>query len=77
MDMVKRHYAAAKVDGKRQEEEAPAARNTQEDEEPIPAIQVNRWQDLQKQLGKGPGSNSNDYTIPAVLRYSRNKAEEK
>lgn len=77
MDMVKRHYAAAKVDEKRQEEDAPAAKNTQEDEEPIPAIQVNRWQDLQKQLGKGPGSNSNDYTIPAVLRYSRNKAEEK
>ncbi|MBJ2357090.1 cell division protein FtsZ [Sphaerochaeta sp. S2] len=77
MDMVKRHYAAAKVDEKRQEEDAPAAKNTQEDEEPIPAIQVNRWQDLQKQLGKGSGSNSNDYTIPAVLRYSRNKAEEK
>ncbi len=78
MDMVKRRYAAAKVDEKRQEDQEPAAKSTQDEEEEIPAIQVNRWQDLQKQLGKGgPGSNSNDYTIPAVLRYSRNKAEEK
>ncbi len=77
MDMVKRHYAAAKGGEKKQEDEKPAAKSTQEDEEAIPAIQVNRWQDLQKQLGKGPGSNPNDYTIPAVLRYSRNKAEEK
>ena len=33
-------------------------------------ITVNRWQDLQKQLGKR-SANTNDYSIPAVLRYSR------
>ena len=35
------------------------------------AITVNRWQDLQQQLGKRNQGNSNDYSIPAVLRYSR------
>lgn len=35
------------------------------------AITVNRWQDLQQQLGKKNNANSNDYNIPAVLRYSR------
>ncbi len=34
------------------------------------AITVNRWQDLQSQLGKR-SANPNDYSIPAVLRYSR------
>ena len=33
-------------------------------------ITVNRWQDLQQQLGKR-GGRENDYSIPAVLRYSR------
>lgn len=37
-------------------------------------ITVNRWQDLQQQLGKKqPG---NDYSFPAVLRYSRNEDED-
>lgn len=35
-------------------------------------ITVNRWQDLQKQLGKRSG-NPNDYSIPAILRYSRDE----
>ncbi len=34
-------------------------------------ITVNRWQDLQQQLGKRNAS-QNDYSIPAILRYSRN-----
>lgn len=37
----------------------------------IGSIQVNRWQDLQKQIGKAPQGNTNDYSIPAVLRYSQ------
>lgn len=37
-------------------------------------ITVNRWQDLQQQLGKRqPG---NDYSFPAVLRYSRGENED-
>ena len=38
-------------------------------------ITVNRWQDLQMQLGKRSSSQS-DYSIPAVLRYSRHDDEE-
>ncbi|MDY5930678.1 MAG: cell division protein FtsZ, partial [Candidatus Ornithospirochaeta sp.] len=35
-------------------------------------ITVNRWQDLQQQLGKQRTGGANDYSIPAVLRYKRN-----
>jgi cell division protein FtsZ len=42
----------------------------------ISAIQVNRWQDLQKQLGKAVNPASTDYSIPAVLRYARSKEQE-
>ena len=38
------------------------------------AITVNRWQDLQQQLGKR--TPSNDYSVPAVLRYQRNDDDE-
>lgn len=38
------------------------------------SITVNRWQDLQQQLGKR-SSGGNDYSIPAVLRYSREDDE--
>lgn len=38
------------------------------------SITVNRWQDLQQQLGKRSGG-GNDYSIPAVLRYSREDDE--
>lgn len=37
-------------------------------------ITVNRWQDLQQQLGTR--NQSNDYSFPAVLRYQRNEQEE-
>ena len=37
-------------------------------------ITVNRWQDLQQQLGKRSAA-QNDYSIPAVLRYTRNDDE--
>ncbi|MFA6844204.1 MAG: cell division protein FtsZ [Sphaerochaetaceae bacterium] len=38
-------------------------------------IQVNRWQDLQKQIGKTPPNGQSDYSIPAVLRYSQDQEE--
>ena len=38
------------------------------------AITVNRWQDLQQQLGKR--SQSNDYSIPAVMRYRQGEEDE-
>lgn len=46
-----------------------------EGESDVGSIQVNRWQDLQKQIGKAPVGTPSDYTIPAVLRYSRNPEE--
>jgi len=42
-----------------------------EDEE---VITVNRWQDLQHQLGGQ--KNEKDYSFPAVLRYQRGEKEE-
>ncbi len=49
----------------------PAASAANTDAE---VITVNRWQDLQQQLGKRqPG---NDFSFPAVLRYSRGENEE-
>ena len=77
MDMVKRRYASAKVNEPKEDELTPAAKKQTDAEGDVGAIQVNRWQDLQKQLGKGPNTNTNDYTIPAVLRYSRNKPDDK
>lgn len=75
MDMVKRRYASAKRDeGKNEGSSQPVKKP--DDQADVASIQVNRWQDLQKQLGKGPSTNANDYTIPAVLRYSRNKTDE-
>jgi len=38
-------------------------------------ITVNRWQDLQQQLGGR--SQTNDYSFPAVLRYQRGEQEDK
>ena len=73
------------------EEEAPQKATAKEPEpEPIPekktpqekqsadpaAITVNRWQDLQQQLGKRTQA-SNDYSIPAVLRYSRHDDDDR
>ena len=40
-------------------------------------ISVNRWQDLQQQIGKRQGSNGtglpDDYSFPAILRYKRDE----
>ena len=69
-------------EAKKEEEIKASAQKPAESEEPIqhevqrqpsdPAtITVNRWQDLQQQLGKR-SAQQNDYSIPAVLRYSRN-----
>lgn len=51
------------------------------EEQPMPSparpkeevISVNRWQDLQQQIGRRPqgDTNSSDYSFPAILRYTR------
>ena len=57
----------------RETRESQAASAPQTAQDPS-EITVNRWQDLQQQLGKRSAS-SNDYSIPAVLRYSRRDDE--
>ncbi|HZJ88235.1 MAG TPA: cell division protein FtsZ [Sphaerochaeta sp.] len=56
-----------------QDAETPSESPAATEEQDIGAIQVNRWQDLQKQLGRTSNPSSTDYSIPAVLRYSQNK----
>ena len=52
---------ANKVDSPQPQPQKPAVSDAE-------AITVNRWQDLQQQLGKR-GVQANDYSIPAVMRY--------
>lgn len=51
----------------------PAASQAKVQRKPEEVISVNRWQDLQQQLGRrqSQSSNSNDYSFPAILRYQR------
>ena len=46
---------------------------------PEEVISINRWQDLQSQLGRrqAPNSNPTDYSIPSILRYQRNDEDNK
>ena len=55
----------------------PQADRTQRKPEEV--ISVNRWQDLQSQIGRrqNQGSNSNDYSYPAILRYQRQDDDNK
>jgi cell division protein FtsZ len=66
MEMIKRRFSTPQT-----QQEREHAHETEQ-----PSIEVNRWQDLQKQLGRGTSANSGDYTIPTVLRYSRGQDEE-
>jgi cell division protein FtsZ len=70
---TKRRYASST--GEKTEGGEHDAPRKNEPESDVGSIQVNRWQDLQKQIGKAPVGAPSDYTIPAVLRYSRNPEE--
>jgi cell division protein FtsZ len=54
-----------------QSQQAPVQEKPQRRPEEV--ISVNRWQDLQSQIGRrqGQGPSSNDYSYPAILRYQR------
>ena len=66
-----------KKEEKKEEEKREEEVKEKKQESSNPAtITVNRWQDLQAQLGKRNRDN-NDYSIPAVLRYSRPDDDEK
>ena len=58
-----------------------AAQNAPKEQpkKPDEVISINRWQDLQTQLGRRQTSNANptDYSIPSILRYQRNDEENK
>lgn len=62
---------------------APAAsqNNTPKEQpkKPEEVISINRWQDLQTQLGRrqAPTANPTDYSIPSILRYQRNDEDNK
>lgn len=62
---------------------APAAsqNNTPKEQpkKPEEVISINRWQDLQTQLGRrqAPSANPTDYSIPSILRYQRNDEDNK
>ena len=67
---------------RRQRVEGPSFRNPVRESKPSSpqeeadenVITVNRWEDLQQQLGTR--SDENDYSFPAVLRYRRGESEE-
>ncbi|MBP5552031.1 MAG: cell division protein FtsZ [Spirochaetales bacterium] len=56
-----------------------APREQQPQKKPDEVISINRWQDLQTQLGRrqAPNGNPTDYSIPSILRYQRNDEENK
>ena len=60
---------------------AAAAQNAPKEQakKPDEVISINRWQDLQTQLGRrnAPNANPTDYSIPSILRYQRNDEENK
>ena len=60
---------------------AQAAQNAPKEQpkKPDEVISINRWQDLQTQLGRrnAPNANPTDYSIPSILRYQRNDEENK
>ncbi len=64
-------------------QQAPAAAAPQPSKEPQKkpdeVISINRWQDLQTQLGRrqAPNANPTDYSIPSILRYQRNDEDNK
>ena len=63
------------------EQASNAGQNSQDrvQRRPEEVISVNRWQDLQQQLGRrqSQNSNSNDYSFPAILRYQRSDDDNK
>ncbi len=68
-----------------QENRAAAAAASQQNapkdqgRKPEEVISINRWQDLQSQLGRrqAPNGNPTDYSIPSILRYQRNDEDNK
>lgn len=58
---------------------ATSSQPAQPAKKPDEVISINRWQDLQTQLGRRQSSSSNptDYSIPSILRYQRGDEENK
>jgi cell division protein FtsZ len=62
-------YKRRKAEGPYPQREQPLSARQAPSEPEDEVITVNRWQDLQQQLGNR--QQSNDYSFPAVLRYQR------
>ncbi len=58
---------------------ASAQQAPKDQKKPDEVISINRWQDLQTQLGRrqAPNANPTDYSIPSILRYQRNDEDDK
>lgn len=78
-EMPRKRFDQFIQDKENQSADSPVKTETQAEEkaeakETEDIITVNRWQDLQNQIGKrqpANGYNPNDYSIPTVLRFSR------
>ncbi len=69
------HEPVQKPEPKEEAKPEPVQKPVQKQGSDPATITVNRWQDLQMQLGKRSGTQS-DYSIPAVLRYSRHDEDD-
>jgi cell division protein FtsZ len=54
--------------------QVPSSNPTSDDPEDEDVVTINRWQDLQQQIGNR--QQSNDFNFPAVLRYKREEKED-
>ena len=54
--------------------QVPSSNPTSDDSEDEDVVTINRWQDLQQQIGNR--QQSNDFNFPAVLRYKREEKED-
>ncbi len=61
-------------ESEKSEERASFKRNEKDSSE-VGAITINRWQDLQSQLGRRKG-NKDDYSTPAIMRLNRGDRDE-
>lgn len=77
-DNVGEHLFTAQNDKTKKVEVANKEENIEEDKSNMATITVNRWQDLQQRIGSQDNNGeTDDYNIPAVLRYQKRRDSNK
>lgn len=77
-DNVGEHLFTAQNDKTKKVEVANKEENVEEDKSNMATITVNRWQDLQQRIGSQDNNGeTDDYNIPAVLRYQKRRDSNK